>query len=534
MVASPKLPDHARFRKPSESVQPEQQPSLPTQPPTLRAGRNGTVCLWGYGVKVFVRNGHLQLHDGVGRDRHTWRFARVGSGLKRLVVISDSGFISLDALRWIFDKQNTAFIMLDRDGAVIASSGPAYGLDDARLRRAQGQALRTGVGLEIARELIVRKLSGQEKVARESLKNLATAEAIARFRKSLAAAKTIAAVSLIEAYSAAEYWKTWERVPITFSQSDVRAGRVPDHWCVFGRRRSAISGSQRLAADPLNCLINFEYGLLRSEARLAVSAVGLDPGLGFIHLDTKARASLADDVMEVVRPQADDWILKWIGRAGLRREWFIEMPNGNCRLSRSLAAELAKTAPLWRAAVAPIAEWVARTLWASMKKGENEAAPATRLTQTRKREVKGGYTAPAVRVPRPAGVCRFCGKPVPPDSGCCAACAPKAAAERLSKAGVAGRIAAHTPAVHARISATHRRVAAAKANWDPASQPAWLTEQTYETRIQPALANIATSAISTALGVSWVYAKEIRIGKSRPHPRHFVKLAELVGISADV
>jgi hypothetical protein len=28
-----------------------------------------------------------------------------------------------------------------------------------------------------------------------------------------------------------------------------------------------------------------------------------------------------------------------------------------------------------------------------------------------------------------------------------------------------------------------------------------------------------------------MYAKDIRIGKCRPHPRHWVKLAELVGVS---
>ena len=50
-------------------------------------------------------------------------------------------------------------------------------------------------------------------------------------------------------------------------------------------------------------------------------------------------------------------------------------------------------------------------------------------------------------------------------------------------------------------------------------------------KVQPLLANVTTSAISTALGVSWVYASHIRPGAKRPHPRHSVKLAELVGYS---
>src|SRR5579864_6310348 len=103
MAATPTVSQHLQFGKSAEITKDSKQSSAET--PTLRADRHGTVCLWGYGVKVFVRNGHLHLHDGVGRDRHDWRFARVGSGLKRLVVISDSGFITFDALRWIFDQK---------------------------------------------------------------------------------------------------------------------------------------------------------------------------------------------------------------------------------------------------------------------------------------------------------------------------------------------------------------------------------------------------------------------------------------------
>jgi hypothetical protein len=54
------------------------------------------------------------------------------------------------------------------------------------------------------------------------------------------------------------------------------------------------------------------------------------------------------------------------------------------------------------------------------------------------------------------------------------------------------------------------------------------TKQTSE-KVQPMLANVTTSAMATALGVSWVYASHIRAGAQCQHPRHWVKLAELVG-----
>ena len=74
------------------------------------------------------------------------------------------------------------------------------------------------------------------------------------------------------------------------------------------------------------------YALLESESRLAAAAVGLDPGIGVLHVDTDARDSLACDLMEPARPHVDAYLLKWITEGPLRREWFFEQRDGNCRL----------------------------------------------------------------------------------------------------------------------------------------------------------------------------------------------------------
>jgi hypothetical protein len=52
-------------------------------------------------------------------------------------------------------------------------------------------------------------------------------------------------------------------------------------------------------------------------------------------------------------------------------------------------------------------------------------------------------------------------------------------------------------------------------------------------RVSLGFANIPRSAISTALGVSKTYAGDVRTGRLLPHPRHWKKLAELVGIFED-
>ena len=98
-----------------------------------------------------------------------------------------------------------------------------------------------------------------------------------------------------------------------------------------------------------------------------------------LHVDTSARDSLACDLMEPIRPQVDAYLLDWITRQPLRREWFFEQRDGNCRLMGSFAARLSETAQLWRRAVAPVAEWVARAFWSTIR--IPDVPIATRLTQ---------------------------------------------------------------------------------------------------------------------------------------------------------
>jgi CRISPR associated protein Cas1 len=140
--------------------------------------RHGVVTLFGYGIQVRVDRGHLLLEDGIGPDRRRFRLPRVGHGLKRLVVIGSDGLISLSALRWIAD-QKAAFVMLERDGSVLTTTGPVRS-SDARLRRAQALSGHSGVAIEIARELIDKKLIGQEQVARHKLLVTETADRIAK------------------------------------------------------------------------------------------------------------------------------------------------------------------------------------------------------------------------------------------------------------------------------------------------------------------------------------------------------------------
>jgi CRISPR-associated endonuclease Cas1 len=491
--------------------------------------RHGVLTLFGYGISVHVDRGHLIVKDGLGADRLQARLPRVGHGLRRLVVVGCDGFISLAALRWLAD-QDASFVMLERDGSVLATTGPIRP-SDARLRRAQSLAHHSGAALQIARELIDQKLLGQERLARDLLHNSSVAESIASARAVLATAESIEAVRRYEAQAAQVYWSGWNAIPTNFPRNDLR--RVPNHWQCFGTRKSPLTGSPRLAVNPPNAILNYLYAILESEARIAASALGLDPGIGVLHVDTDARDSLACDLMEPIRPQVDAYLLNWIIRGPLRREWFFEERDGNCRLMGSFTVRLSETAPTWSRAVAPIAEWVSRTLWAKRSRPYRQSVPATRLTESHRRQARSEPTSLIVaHVPKPPKVCRICGASVKPSDNYCVVCAVTVTRESLISAARQGRIVSHSREAESQRSETQRRHHAAKRAWRPSDLPDWLNEKTYREKIQPRLEEVTVPAISAALGISGPYATDIRAGRRRPHPRHWLTLARLVDLSA--
>lgn len=231
----------------------------------------------------------------------------------------------------------------------------------------------------------------------------------------------------------------------------------------------------------------------------------------------------------------DAYLLDWIMREPLRRQWFFEQSDGNCRLMAPFTSQLSETASMWGRSVAPFAEWVTRALWSSSAKLVRGPVPPTRLTQRIKREVKGAPPLPQpIRAPQRENLCRGCGNVVANGSVHCAKCAAGVSKERMLEISRKGRIASKSPQSRARIAATQRHQAAGRWNWQPSSKPDWLTDSVFETQIQPRLGSASLSQIASAIGVSLMYASDIRRGRRRPHPRHWQALARLVDMQATV
>ena len=92
--------------------------------------------------------------------------------------------------------------------------------------------------------------------------------------------------------------------------------------------------NRRPPKDPVNALLSLTYTLLHAEAVLALYGSGLDPFIGFYHALDFGRESLACDVMEALRPQADEFVLAMFRREEVRVDDFSTTDAG-CMLGKA-------------------------------------------------------------------------------------------------------------------------------------------------------------------------------------------------------
>lgn len=98
--------------------------------------------------------------------------------------------------------------------------------------------------------------------------------------------------------------------------------------------------------------------------------------------------------------------------------------------------------------------------------------------------------------------------------------------------GPIARAAAQSKQAQKSRTKTQKRHAAQLQAWIDSGPPV-VDENTYVHEIQPKLASLTFSAIASALQVSEPYARDIRAGRRRPHPRHWQALTQLAGVSTN-
>ena len=87
--------------------------------------------------------------------------------------------------------------------------------------------------------------------------------------------------------------------------------------------------NRRPPRDPVNALLSFGYSLLLRECHGALTKVGFDPSVGFLHQPRPGRPGLALDLMEEFRPLiADSTVLSTLNALAIQGDDFVHAAGG--------------------------------------------------------------------------------------------------------------------------------------------------------------------------------------------------------------
>ncbi len=106
--------------------------------------------------------------------------------------------------------------------------------------------------------------------------------------------------------------------------------------CLIRQQREEFSPkgrTRRPPLDPMNALLSFLYGMLVHDCSAACAATGLDPSVGYLHVDRPGRPGLALDLMEEFRPLlADRLALALVNRQQVKASGFTVREGGSVRM----------------------------------------------------------------------------------------------------------------------------------------------------------------------------------------------------------
>jgi CRISPR-associated protein Cas1 len=242
-----------------------------------------------------------------------------------IIIDGHSGNISFDAIRWII-KHDMVISTLNWNGQLLSVTLPKEPVS-ARLRFKQYEAYtdsrrRSAIGASIIKEKVKQSINllnelsnyypeiDAEKLNVEHLNNY----------KSLLT---------VEGNEAIAYWDNLRMIFNKLYPEFNFTGRN-------GRRHSWNMN----ASDEVNALLNYGYGLLESEIRRDISAVGLDNAISFVHELKDSRSSLVYDLQELFRWLCDLSVIQLLEEKKIKKSDFIVTESYCLRLRESGAKML--------------------------------------------------------------------------------------------------------------------------------------------------------------------------------------------------
>ncbi len=251
--------------------------------------------LEGWDVKLKVTRiedaSELSVQDGRtdNGEGNTYVFSPRKCPYDSIVLETHSGYVSLQALHWL-SRNDIPVFMMNYDGTIISSILPPIPVK-ADLRAAQFEAVNDSKKkFKIARACVEAKFTRSFQVLEwlgERYNIQPEIEAVKRKASKLPKACTIVGMRSVEAHVARKYWEAFRKC-------------LPERLSFQGR---SVVGVNYGAVDPVNIALNYGYGFLQCEVRMAINAVGFELGVGFLHegADYQTKQALVFDLMEPFR-----------------------------------------------------------------------------------------------------------------------------------------------------------------------------------------------------------------------------------------
>lgn len=308
--------------------------------------RADPLILCGHGVALKIEAGSLMVRNGFThhpQKREEFRFFKGSLDIPpQIIMLDGSGNVTFDVLNWLADQGVTLARLTWRGEVATVAAGHGYAANPHRVQWQRQTRANSSARMAWCIDLIARKIEGciltlEKAVPRSARWNAAMERAYADLTTlELSPPSDIVALRIIEANSAAAYFRAWRDIPIKWR--GLTKNPIPDEWKSIGARTSefALAGN-RNASHPLNAMLNYAYTVLESQQRLKALGEGYDPTIGIMHQGGNGAAAFIFDVMEPERSKVDRAIMNFVRTQTFHPTDFTLRSDGVVRLNPQLA-----------------------------------------------------------------------------------------------------------------------------------------------------------------------------------------------------
>ncbi len=258
-----------------------------------------SVSVDGYGFRLGKKSERMVVKKADGKT--VWQFPL--DQLSDVFVLRNGSFLSTDLIAEAAVRGVSLHVIEPTGRPVAQLQSPAL-TATIETRRAQIQAETTLVGRQLAAAFVAGKVLNQSRLLRYCWKYLNQTDA-ARAEHVRQAASELLRLRRQMLHVTREDQAEFREVLMGFEGS--AANRYWDAVGQIIRDRAEFPGRHhRGASDPVNCMLNYGYGILYAQVWSAVLRAGLEPFAGFLHADRPGKPSLVLDLTEEFRAPVVD------------------------------------------------------------------------------------------------------------------------------------------------------------------------------------------------------------------------------------